>query len=281
MRRGIRIGGAFPSASARDGKSFFTGQMSNVAFYGSCLSADRIRAHMLCVTQHKTKDAQRLYALSASKYELALTTAPEDTLILKNYVNVLCSFFHSSLVTTISDGIAYGKEKLCSAMHRFEQLNLVDGIAQVLVSLPRDVEYMDMACKAYEAIKRIKPNYFQHDKDNTLVTRKDLINVPRAFGIDKPSNALSVLDTAANIYKDVLSDLNLCDTYGETNLYWLYQLRSSELIVALIHYAHENGNLKTIRIGKFYEDSLREEISATDADIKVISIQYDLVLCEI
>ena len=275
MRRGVRIGASFPSAGSRDGKSFFHGHLSNISLYSKCLSSDRIRVHYMAIDSNRARDAQRLYAVAATKYEEAVDVAAEDCIVLKKYAKAICSYFSLNVSGVETKGVEDGKIKIRDAIQRFKSKNIADGIAEILVALPTENEYAELASLAYNTIKEMDSRYFCTDN---AVTRKDLIHLPHKFGLDIAGNQLHLIATAASMYKDVVSDLSLSDVYGDVNMYWIGLLASDELVIALIKHAMEDGHLRTLKIGEVFKDSRRESINITNNDVKV-RISHTIIDC--
>jgi hypothetical protein len=282
-RKGIRIGAALGSSSLKDGKSFFIGNVSCVSVYYQALTSDRIRAHYLSVVGDKTKQAQRLYAETSFKYEEAITFAPDDPLVLKGYAKALCQYvtveltssraaanFKSSTNTSSqvsTKAISSGKLKILEAINHFKIRHIPEGIAEILMAMPRDIEFADIVCCGFDTILGLDKLFFAHNHPS--MSRKDLIYLPQIYGLESINNPIEMLNTCANMYREVVRDVDIRYAYGEVDLGWIADLVSPELVICIVKYATESGNLRLLRVGDMFHKAGRETISITDDDVEV------------
>jgi hypothetical protein len=278
-RKGIRVGAAQGSSSLKDGKNFFVGQVSCLSVYTTALNSDRIRAHFLSVIGDKTKQAQRLYAETSAKYEEAISFAPDDPMVLKGYAKSLCQYVNVELTAARlnskqaqeaqggNKAISSGKLKILEAINHFKIRHIPEGIAEILMALPRDVEFADVVSTAFDTIVALDRLFFAHSHPS--MARKDLIYLPQIYGLDNINNSPEILNTCANMYKEVVRDVDIRYSYGEVDLGWIADLRSPELVICIVKYACENGNLRLLRVGDLFRTAGRDSISIIDADVEV------------
>lgn len=267
-RKGLRLGASLGAGGSKDGHSFFFGDISCVSLYTQCLSADRIRSHYLTAVEDKTKDAQRLHAEASAKFEEALHFAPDDILVLRGYASSLCEYLKVELTGTNGAGVSRGKLKTMQAIDRFAEWNASQGIAEILMALPRQLEFSSLACYAFGAIKKVDPGFFSRE-DNSM-SRKDLVHLPRTYGLDEPeNNSQEYLEAAAKMYQETVKDTKLRFAYGEMDLSWIADLHSPELVISLVRHTCEVGNLKMLRVGAMFREAGKENISVQDHDLQV------------
>lgn len=71
------------------------------------------------------------------------------------------------------------------------------------------------------------------------------------------------------MYQETSKDTKLRFSYGELDLGWLRELHSPELVVSLVRYASEVGNLKKVVVGEIFKAAGHESISLSDHDVGV------------
>jgi hypothetical protein len=143
---GLRVGSAGSSKGVRDGSHFFFGRIAHVAVYDRCLSQDRLRVHYLAAVNDCTADADRLYAMSASKFQDALRFAPNDRSVLQNYAASLCGCLTVELGGS-EEFAARSVKRTLEAIESFKLLNIPDGIAQFLAHVPDGEKFADIVCQ--------------------------------------------------------------------------------------------------------------------------------------
>ena len=74
----MRIG-ANTKNSSNDSSNYFYGNVSCVSIYTYCLSSDNVKEHYITSVIDRRLDAQRMHAIAASKFELALRQSANDT----------------------------------------------------------------------------------------------------------------------------------------------------------------------------------------------------------
>ena len=282
MRRPLRIGS---QPGGKFGKSFFVGRITCVTIYNTCLSADRVNKHYLAFAQDKTKDAQRLYAVAASKFEEALVFAPDDILVLKGYAKSLIKYLQVDKSSSTIHSTSKGKVKVSESIETFRKRRVPDGIAEILMALPRELEHAELLCQGFNAIMSVDPAYFTR---NQAMTRKDLIKLPMIYGLDDWKNDEGTIKTCATIFQEVLRDHELGYSYGEIDLSWVIYVTCAELVVALVKYACDNLNLQVVKVGEMFTSAGRDTaIPITDLDVMVLatnlvlSIGFDFSGCSL
>ena len=284
MRKPLRVGASSSSADSVEAKHHFNGQLSCLSIYPECLSADRVQNHFLCSRTDKGRDAQRLHSVAAAKYAEALSFAPDDQAVLKGYAISLCEYLKIEITASSIQGVSTGKLKILSAIDEFQKISNPDGIAEILLLIPPEAQYANLVCAAFNSIVAIDKSYFTRGR---VMTRKDLVPLPRTYALDHPTNNPFFIDTAAGIYREVVRDVALSFSYGDMKLDWLADLQCSELIVALIKHAFEDASLDIVQIGAIFKQSLRSNINITDEDVAVLaanlltSIGFDFTGCNV
>ena len=269
MRAPLRIG------SSCNGDHRWCGEISNFAYYSKVLPFDRVRQHHLLSLQSGVRDAQRLHAMAATKYEEALVLAPDDQLILNGFAESIIEYLKNDDAGTANAGMSKGILKVIEAIDRFKAIGVPAGIATILKNIPMEATYAMLVCKAFNAIKFLDRMYFVR---GGAMSRKDLVNIPHGFALDYPGNSQEYIDTAAAIYAEVIRDSSLTFAYGEADLSWLCELQSSELIVAVVRQAREDRNLKIMRVGELFKSVGRSTINVTDHDVSVLSTFASLTI---
>lgn len=272
-KKGVRIGSIVTSSSLKEGANFFHGYISCFSVYNKCLSSDRVREHYWAAAHDKTMDAQRLHAIASSKYEEALLHASEDLAILRGYAKSLCDYLNIELAGSNGtvrngNGISRGKLKVIEAIEEFLARRIPEGIAEILMSLPRDSEFANIVVCGYQAIKFLDNDFFMGEMS---MSRKDLVDIPRVYSLDYPGNPQECIDCASEIFKDVSRDSHLCFAYGEVDLGWLPEVKCSELVIALVKYASEDKNLNFLKVGEMFKAAGRDTVNITDDDVAALS----------
>jgi hypothetical protein len=268
-RKPIRIGSAYSNEAPKAGKNFFYGCISSLCVYDKCLSHETIRTHYYSAALDKTKDAQRLHAVASAKYEEALLFAVDDLMVLRGYAKSLCEYLKIEGSNVNKQGVSRGKLKVFEAFEKFYLRNVAEGIAEILMGIPREVEYRDLMCKGFQYIWKIDKNFFTR---GVSMSRKDCVAIPQIFALDHPSNSQEYIETAAEIYREVVKDGSLQYSYGETDLHWLSQLKSAELVCALVKHACEDANLNIVKVGEIFRLAGRDgPMSITDDDVSIMS----------
>lgn len=269
----LRIGAASPNSRSVDGSYYFHGLLSCVSVYSACLPSDRVKDHYLCSIIDRRRDAQRMYAIASSKFELALKQGPplESSNILNGYAKSLCSYLRIDSSDTIDEGKLIGKLQILDIMQNFKGLSLGDGIAEILREVPKEPEYVDIIVEGFLSIQKIDKNFFS--KSVTLL-RKDLVHFPFDFGLVTPESTSVQWEVAAYIFKEVVRDVDLMYIYGELNLRFLPELQSAPLIISLVKAAMDDKSLKIIKIAEMFNDAGLEDIGVLDDDVQVIFYIY-------
>ena len=275
IRTTLRLGAAAHSAGSRRAEHPFIGEMSCFSIFDCCLTMDRVRAHYNTALCDRTKDAQRLFSMASMKYEEALSLAPDDLSILQGFALSLTEYLKIEGNSSSSgsgggsnqQGVSRGKLKVLEAIERFKAIGVPEGAAAILKAIPHDGEYAILVCRAFQAVKALDKYFFTRGLN---MSRADLAHLPQNFGLDFPANPQEYIDTAAAIYSEVCRDTTLAFSYGETDVSWVGELASSELVIALLRHAREDKSLKLIQVGELFKSVGREKISITDDDVSIL-----------
>jgi hypothetical protein len=143
--------------------SCFSSSLSQLSVYPSCLSHDRVLAHHLAGASDRTQDAQRLYAVASARYEDALQFAADDPVLMKQFAKCLCRLLQVELTATTAMGVSRGKAKVLEAIALFKTLHLADGIAEILLALPKEIDYSNLVAVG-KSSKTLYLNYFFVDR---------------------------------------------------------------------------------------------------------------------
>ena len=248
--RPIRVGAAVSgSSSLADTTDNFYGDIGLVSVYPLCLPADRVRAHFLAAHSGKAKEAQRLYALTSSKFEDALQFAHDDTLILKGYAKVLCAYLRAEQASQLTkQGSSGAITKIMEAIAKFSRLNLPEGIGEILLELPRDPEFAGIVSFGFLSMKKLDNSFFSR---GTSLSRKDMIMMPQIFGLDHPRSPADYIATAGGMYKEVCRDFELRMSYGDIDLSWLADItyvQFIEMVEGIHHFTLHSKLLKSFAL---------------------------------
>jgi hypothetical protein len=194
-----------------------------VSVFTACVSADKVRAHYLAARSGKSKEAQRMYALTSSKYEEALYFAYDDPMILRGFAQSLCGYLKIELSAVTKEGVSGAKVKIIEAIEKFRARNVPEGVAEILAALPREAEYADLVCQGFQAIKQVDPGFFS--KGTASMNRADLVLIPETYGLNHPRSPKHHLETAGAIFQEVSKDLELHHVYGDVDLGWISALK--------------------------------------------------------
>jgi hypothetical protein len=220
LNKAFRVGA---SLAASDTKNNFFGDIAMVSVYTACVSSDKVRAHYLAARSGKSKEAQRMYALTSSKYEEALYFAYDDPMILRGFAQSLCGYLKIELSAVTKEGVSGAKVKIIEAIEKFRARNVPEGVAEILAALPREAEYADLVCQGFQAIKQVDPGFFS--KGTASMNRADLVLIPETYGLNHPRSPKHHLETAGAIFQEVSKDLELHHVYGDVDLGWISALK--------------------------------------------------------
>lgn len=284
IRTTLRIGAAPPSAASRVPTNIFIGEVACFSVFDHCLSVDRVRAHYNTALNDRTKDAQRFFSMASMKFEEALLLAPDDLSILNGFALSLTEYLKIEINNSTQQGISKGKLKVLEAIDRFKAVGVPEGAAAILKAIPHDGEYALLVCRAFQAVKSLDKYFFSRGLN---MSRADLALLPQIFGLDFPGNPQEYIDAAAGIYSEVCRDHTLAFSYGETDVSWVGELSSSELVIALLRHAREDKSLKLVQVGELFKSVGREKISITDDDVailtgnSVLTVGFDFAGCSL
>ena len=265
-RKPLRIGASVTTLASKHGKSYFQGRISCLSVYATCLPLDRIRAHFVAAQKNAAKDAPRLHAVAARLYEQALLFAGDDPMLLRNYAKSLCDYLRVENTSTTEFAIARGKNKIKFAIEDFKNRRLPLGIAEILRAIPVEHRYADLVCQGFVAIQEVDTHFFARSEG---LTRKDIVHFPKQFGLDIPDSPEIFIHAAAIIYKEVTKDFDCAEIYGDVNMSWISELKSSHLTVALVSQLAEDSDSRSMCISQLYQANPENIPSLQDGDLKV------------
>lgn len=265
-KKPLRIGASVTTLASKHGKSFFFGNISCVSLYDKCLNLDRIRAHFIAAQKDAAKDAPRLHAVAARLYEQALLFAGDDPMLLRNYAKSLCDYLRVENTSTTEFAIARGKNKIKNAILDFQNRRLPLGIAEILRAIPLEYRFADLVCQGFLAILEVDRHFFASSEG---LTRKDVVLFPKHFGLDIPDSPDVYIQAAAAIYKEVTKDHDCAEVYGDVNMAWISDLKSSHLTVALVSQLAEDPESRSMKISELYQANPISIASLQDSDVKV------------
>jgi len=274
-KKPLRIGASVTTLASKHGKSYFYGHISCVAVYNKCLSLDRIRAHFVASQANAAKDAPRLHAVAARLYEQALLFAGDDPMLLRNYAKSLCQYLRVENTTTTEFAIARGKAKIKNAIDDFKNRMLPLGIAEIIMALPVEYRFADLVCHGFLAIRQIDSQFFA---SSVGVTRKDLVQLPRKFGLEIPDSPEVYTEAAAGIYKEVTKDYDCAEVYGDINMSWINDLKSHHLTTALVSQLAEDSECRSVVISQLYQACPKNIPTLHDDDVKVMCSNMRLLV---
>jgi hypothetical protein len=261
-RKPLRIGGMLGgSTNPADQANNFYGDIGLVSLYPTCISSDAVHLHYLAANSGKMRESQRLFALTSGKFEDALHFAFNDPFILKGYAHCLCAYLRAEATSGLSKfGASGAKLKIRDAMVKFRDINLPEGIGEIILQLPRDPAYGDLVAFGFLTMKRLDALYFSR---GTSLTRADMVTLPTAFGLDHARAPADYISAAAGMFQEVCKDFNLHYAYGDVDLQWLYKLKSPELVLALVKNAQEDHTMRSLNCGDMFRASGRADCLVT------------------
>ena len=175
------------------------------------------------------RESQRLYALTSAKFEDALHFAFNDPFILKGYAHCLCAYLRAEAVSGLNKfGASGAKLKIRDAIVKFREINLPEGIGEIVLQLPKDPQYGDLVSFGFLTMKGLDHLYFSRGES---LKRSDMTWLPQVFGLDHPRSPADYIAAAAGMYQEVCKDFNLHFVYADVDLQWLYRLTSPELVL--------------------------------------------------
>ena len=242
--RPLRIG------ANKDNKNFFDGHISCLSIYTTCLDSDDIETHYASAFTTNSQEAQRLYSLSAALFEEALIFAADDPLLLQNYASSLCEYLKIELTSTTEGAMLKGKAKVKAAIVDFTDRMVPLGIAEIISKLPVEVHFSDLVSFGFLNIIKIDSHFFAKGLG---MSRKDLIQFPKKFGLDLTGSPELYTRAAARMYQEVMIDSTLAYVYGDTDLSWVKWLKSPALIVAVVSQMQEDNQAQTVNVGELFK----------------------------
>ena len=289
--RPLRLGAASPTGSAMEGQKFFNGCISCVSIYATMLSADRVVVHFMAANADRSKEARRLFGLASAGYEKALLTTPNDPTILRKYASSLCGYLRIEIMkpppapspemlvagvviaaaTANAGGVTKAKTKLENVVNIFKNRYMLDGIAEIMMRLPEEGAFSSLMCHCFNSIMEVSSNYFA---TSNIIARKNLVMIPRRFSLDLLDNQPYFINTAAAIFREVMRDPQLYDAYGDVKLGWLRNIRSAELVVAVVQQTGDDPSLLVLKVGELFKTGVPgryRDITIVDRDVEVLA----------
>ncbi|CAM9660386.1 unnamed protein product, partial [Phaeothamnion confervicola] len=259
----LRVGAAVGSRRSAEGRHFFAGELCHVAaYYGRALAGDAVAAHFAAAGPTGAADADRLYGLAQAKFETALAFARGDVEVARRYAEALVRFvaLEGSRVGGSSGGgggVGRPERRVETAVEALARLESWDGLAEVMIRLPAGPVYANAFCRAFRAVAAADPGFFARSAALPLRT---LARMPAKFcltGIGNGSiggsgsriGSETGLAVAAEVYRMVLSELELADIFGEVDLSWLCAVRSPAVVVSLVTAAERDADASIVCLG--------------------------------
>ena len=187
-----------------------------MAFFESCIPADRIHEHYITGTVEHILNADRLFSVAASRFEAAMKWDNEDREILQYYAEALCAHaafdfdreeneraYRAKLDKAIECGCrvdrassAYSRtnSRLVALVRYFRLLGSPEGTAQLLKALPNQERYGDIACRLYKQVDMLDKEYY---KDHLY----DLAATPSRFDLTAPGQVGEWIECGADMYR--------------------------------------------------------------------------------
>ncbi|RYG70007.1 hypothetical protein EON64_01315 [archaeon] len=283
--RPLRIGGALPDASNREGSDYFFGNMSCVAIYPSCLSSDRIHRHFAASQRQVHVDSQRLYGKAASKflpafsayYNQGLFDSDTETQFLTAYARSLCnSLFLDPEMRSKSD-VDAAKVHLLNLLHIMKHRQLIDVVATLVKIIPRDAEFADIIVECILTLKELHKHYLS---SSLILSRDYLAFLPFELGLIAPYRPYRFYEAAAFIFQEVARDYTYSFIYGQVDLSWLSELRSSLLAIAIVKNAFEDKQLKVVKVVELMSLSKVKDHPGLPSDSDVLVLVQNSPLLE-
>lgn len=266
--QGLRLGAATPNSRTVDGSYFFHGRLSCVSVYSTCLTADQVKDHHLASVVDRRLDAQRMHAIAASKFELALKQGPPETsaAILNAYAKSLCSYLRIQTPDAFSKGKAMGKVKILDMIQRFKGMKQGNTIAEILREVPREPENAEVVSRGFLSLRNMENNFFSR---SVTLRRSEIVHLPFDFALLSPESPPHHWEAAAYIFQEVVRDSQLMYAYGELDLRWLPDLQSAPLIISLVKAAMEDKNLRIVKLSEIFSDAGLQDMAVNDDDVLV------------
>lgn len=118
-------------------------------------------------------------------------------MVMRNFALSLCKVLKIELTATTSMGVSRGKIKVLEAIATFKTLLLPEGIGEILMALPREIEYANLVCEGIKAILSVDSLFFSRNK---TMTQADLVNLPEEFALQRPENPREFVEATAMMY---------------------------------------------------------------------------------
>ncbi|CAM9096355.1 unnamed protein product, partial [Hapterophycus canaliculatus] len=267
----LRVGAMCRCKRSKTGRNFFSGDLCHVAVYLSVLPADTVRAHHFAGVQATAMESDRLYVLAAEKFEAALAFAPDDIEIISRYAQSVVNYLE--LESMQSKNPRRSQRMVEEAVHMFVRMENWDGLAVIFAQLPSAPLYAGSFCRAFTATVDASPGYFASSMHMPL---KDLAKMPKKFYLDLTGGDKTMIEVAAAVYRLVLSDLSLADTFGKVDLSWLPVIKSAPTVVATVLQAESDDDGRIIDLERYHLDC--SDVQETDVMALINNRRLTVVL---
>ncbi|CAM9977150.1 unnamed protein product [Scytosiphon promiscuus] len=253
----LRIGAMCRCKRSKTGRNFFSGDLCHVAVYLSVLPVDTIRAHHFAGVQATAMESDRLYVLAGVQFEAALALAPDDIEIISRYAQSVVNYLE--LESMQSKNPRRSQRMVEEAVEMFIRMENWDGLAVIFTQLPAAPLFAGSFCRAFNATLDAFPDYFASSMHMPL---KNLARMPKKFYLDLAGADEIMTEVAAAVYRLVLSDVGLADTFGKMDLSWLPMIKSAPTVVATVLQAESGDDERVIDLEKYHLDC--SDVQETD-----------------
>ncbi|CBJ26303.1 Hypothetical leucine rich repeat protein [Ectocarpus siliculosus] len=252
----LRVGAMCRCKRSKTGRNFFSGDLCHVAVYLSALPVDTVRAHHFAGVQATATESDRLYMLAGAKFQAALAFAPDDIEIISRYAQSVINYLE--LESMQSKNPRRSQRMVEEAVDMFVRMENWDGLAVIFSRLPSG-----SFCQAFLATVASVPGYFASSLHMPL---KNLAHMPKKFYLDIAGADEIMIEVAAAVYRLVLSDLSLADSFGQVDLSWLPVIKSAPTVVATVLQAESDDDERIVDLEKYHLDCSNVQ----EADVKAL-----------
>ncbi|CAM9324073.1 unnamed protein product [Ectocarpus sp. 6 AP-2014] len=257
----LRVGAMCRCKRSKTGRNFFSGDLCHVAVYLSALPVDTVRAHHFAGVQATATESDRLYMLAGAKFQAALSFAPDDIEIISRYAQSVINYLE--LESMQSKNPRRSQRMVEEAVDMFVRMENWDGLAVIFSRLPSAPLYAGSFCQAFLATVASVPGYFASSLHMPL---KNLAHMPKKFYLDIAGADEIMIEVAAAVYRLVLSDLSLADSFGQVDLSWLPVIKSAPTVVATVLQAESDDDERIVDLEKYHLDCSNVQ----EADVKAL-----------
>eukprot|EP00903_Cladosiphon_okamuranus_P019664 g18076.t2 len=205
------------------------------------------------------------------RFEAALAFAPDDIEIISRYAQSVVNFLE--LESVQSKNPRRSQRMVEEAVEMFVRMENWDGLAVVFTQLPSAPLYAGSFCQAFLATVDAVPDYYSSSLHMPL---KILANMPKKFYLDLAGADEMMTEVAASVYRLVLSDLSLADTFGQVDLSWLPVIKSAPTVVAIVLQAESDDDERIVDLEKYHLDC--SDVQETDVMALISNRRLAVVL---